>query len=788
MPATDMPAAAGYHALVSLGDEPAGHAVDELVRLARPDSVVGERAAQAELQRGSFGAPRRITALARYVLLAQLGAGGDGVVYRAWDPELDRDVAIKLLRRRDREAELRLRREARALAQLSHPHVVKIHDVGHCDDVTVDDLDGSRHAVGTFLVMEYVRGGDFAAWIAKGRRPWRELVRSFCSIGRALAAAHDVGIVHRDVKPSNVLIDERGRPLLVDFGLAERSSAAPPTTGDHVVGTLPYMAPEQHRGALADVCADQYAFAVSLYEALTGRRPFAGPHRAMLDAKDHAEYPRLTEVPGEIRRAIARALAPGPRDRFSSMHELVRALERGLRRHHGGWWLAAAALPAALTAAWLAVDDACELPEHGPHATVRNERAALLERLPASDDGREAIATVDEVADAWASTWHDVCVRTHVLDEQSVALHDSQLACLSRNAAAFEVVLDELVRAELPAPVFAIAFEAAEPPQGCASPSSPTGAAGAGWGAIEGWRELASARVMQRLGRDADALAVVRASLRANATLDAPRLAARLHLVAAAAHGDLGEYASATEDLFAALWAAERVRDEGTAAAAWIELAWVHGVERGDPLGARWASFAGAAVTRDGDDPLLLAELAHLRGGLHYHAGRWVDALDAYRGALATQRELLGDEHPKVARTLNHIGNTLAMMGQLDEAFAHSSRALAVRRRVLPPGHPLIAAALNNLAGIRIQQHRFEEALAFADESLAIDEGQGGPHELVARVLRAQSLRGLGRIDEAISNYRGALAVRMATIERDHPTVSGATAALAELEPLAGGD
>ncbi|MBC8066705.1 MAG: serine/threonine protein kinase, partial [Deltaproteobacteria bacterium] len=299
----------------------------------------GPTPAKAEQQQRLFGGPHRATALARYVLLARLGSGGDGVVYRGWDPELDRDVAIKLLRRRDREAELRLRREARALAQLSHPNVVKIHDVGHCDDVSVDDGDGHTHPVGTFLVMEYVRGGDFAAWIARGRQPWRELVRSFCAIGRALAAAHDVGIVHRDVKPSNVLLDERGRPLLVDFGLAERSSAAPTTTGDHVVGTLPYMAPEQHRGAVADACADQYAFAVSLYEALAGRRPFAGPHRAMLDAKDHAEYPRLTQVPSEIRRALARALSPDPRERFADMHVLVRALERGLRGHRSGWWL-----------------------------------------------------------------------------------------------------------------------------------------------------------------------------------------------------------------------------------------------------------------------------------------------------------------------------------------------------------------------------------------------------------------------------------------------------------------
>jgi len=225
------------------------------------------------------------------------------------------------------------------------------------------------------------------------------------------------------------------------------------------------------------------------------------------------------------------------------------------------------------------------------------------------------------------------------------------------------------------------------------------------------------------------------------------------------------------------------VRDDGVAAAAWLELAWVHGVERGDALGERWASFATSAVTRAGDDPALVAELAHLRAGLLYREGRWDDALDGYREALFGQRARFGEHHPSVARTLNHIGNTLAMMNQLDDAFAYSSRALAVRRRALPPGHPLVSAALNNLAGIRIQQLRYEEALALLDESLAVNEGQGGPHELIARVLRAQGLVALGRIDEAITNYRGALAVHMATVERDHPTVSSVTATLAELQP-----
>ncbi len=782
---TDMPRVAMYDPRVSSSIEPGDPSVDDLVRRARPDSMIGERTAKAELQRRLFGRSPTAVSLARYVLLAKLGKGGDGVVYRAWDPELDRDVAIKLLRRQGREAEQRLRHEARALAQLSHPNVVKIHDVGHCDDVTVDDGDGTQHAVGTFLVMEYVRGGDLAAAIAATRRPWREVVPLFCAIGRALAAAHDAGIVHRDVKPSNVLIDDRGRPLLVDFGLCERNTGTSAGTESHVVGTLPYMAPEQHCGAPADAGADQYAFGVSLYEALAGRRPFAGTHRAVLDAKEHAEYPRLTQVPAEIRRVITRALAPDPAARFRSMHELVLALERRLRRRRALWFVPAAAVPLAFLGWHLVGDRACELPELGPHATLQHERPALAQRFGREDGSEEALAVLDASAAAWTKTWGDACVRTRVHDEQSVVLHAGQLACLERNAAAFDVVLAELQRSDLAPPAFAVAFgSATEPAESCANPSIvPVADAAAGWGPLESWRELARARVRQRLGRDADALAVTRASLRALESSDAARLRARLHLVAAAARNDLGEYGDATDDLFAAVWAAERVRDDGIAAAAWIELAWVHGVERGDALGERWASFATSAVTRGGDDPALVAELAHLRAGLLYRAGRWDDALEAYREALLAQRARFGEQHPAVARTLNHIGNTLAMMNQLDDAFAYSSRALAVRRRALPPGHPLVSAALNNLAGIRIQQQRYEEALAFVDESLAVNEGQGGPHELVARVLRAQALVALGRLDDAIANYRGALAVHMATVERDHPTVSSVTATLAELQP-----
>ena len=315
---------------------------------ARPPSI-----APLELERlrgsvraGLFAEPAKPPRLGRYSLLRCIGHGGMGVVYAAHDEELDREVAIKLLRTEiARGDDQRLAQEARALARLSHPNVVAIYDVG-------------VHDQQRFIAMELVAGLDLRRWLA-APRPLREVLRVFAAAGHGLAAAHAVGLVHRDFKPDNVLVGDDGRPRVLDFGLArppERAEAATPgkppvlptgidpfattfTSTGMLLGTPAYMAPEQYLGDPADARSDQFSFAVSLFHAVYGERPFAGenPHELALSIVRGRVQPITPRypVPPWLEQLLARSLRVDPAQRFGTMVEVVELIERGIEHTPG---------------------------------------------------------------------------------------------------------------------------------------------------------------------------------------------------------------------------------------------------------------------------------------------------------------------------------------------------------------------------------------------------------------------------------------------------------------------
>jgi formylglycine-generating enzyme required for sulfatase activity/tRNA A-37 threonylcarbamoyl transferase component Bud32 len=301
--------------------------------------------------------------LGRYLVLEQLGAGAMGVVYAAYDPELDRKLAIKVLRPHEGKGDKarrqeRLVREAKAMAKLSHPNVGAIHDVGvHGDQV--------------FLAMEFLGGGTLREWIDAKKRPWREVVKMFIEVGKGLAGAHAEGLIHRDFKPDNVLIDKNGVPKVVDFGLVRLTSAAidQSTTGSMdaaameedeaaalpvaqtalaaltrtgaLAGTPAYMAPEQFLGKAIDGRTDQFAFCVALWEALFGERPFAGATVISIAEAVTAErikpLPKNTDVPTWVRRCLSRGLRADPAKRYAQLDPLLNLLahDPGLRLKKG---------------------------------------------------------------------------------------------------------------------------------------------------------------------------------------------------------------------------------------------------------------------------------------------------------------------------------------------------------------------------------------------------------------------------------------------------------------------
>jgi len=284
----------------------------------------------------------------RYIVLSHIGVGGIGVVYAAYDPDLDRKVAIKLLRPRGVKRTEQLLREAQAMASLTHPHVVVVHEVGTIHDVV-------------YIAMEPVEGGSLRDWIDAGPRPWPVVVELMQKVGAGLAAAHAVDLIHHHFGPANVLLDRVGDPRITDFGLTRRtdgdaqrsrkirnprwfdestsadSNPKPLTPADRPRASTPTAAPEQYAGEPVDARADQFSFCVTLYEALYGEHPFDGrTHEAVVLAIEEGRVRQdsaRAKVPGWLRRVVIRGLAHDPAQRWPSMTALLDALARGPGQH-----------------------------------------------------------------------------------------------------------------------------------------------------------------------------------------------------------------------------------------------------------------------------------------------------------------------------------------------------------------------------------------------------------------------------------------------------------------------
>jgi tRNA A-37 threonylcarbamoyl transferase component Bud32 len=394
------------------------------------------RLARAGIESKLFGQPMQQIRVDRYEVLAELGTGGMGVVYRARDPQLDREVAIKLLRpagttRHDPEtSRARLVREARAMARLSHPNVLTVHEVGTFEDQV-------------FVAMEYVEGRTLSEWLAQAERPWPDVLEAFLAAGRGLAAAHDKGIVHRDFKPENVMVSDDpqgargvGRVLVLDFGLA-RSAEAPEVDDDvrtvdaaafdasltltgALVGTPAYMAPELYAGKPADERSDQFAFCVALWEAVYRQRPFAGDTLAALaHAVMEGEIRSPIGVgarPAWLRRVLERGLAVDPLERYESMHALLDAIAFHRRPRWHQRWMPAVIGGGALAVGLLLMATASRLPKTRPpivtavpvpsagSSTAEVKRELLPEPAPADP---ALVATGGTAAATEASTGGD---------------------------------------------------------------------------------------------------------------------------------------------------------------------------------------------------------------------------------------------------------------------------------------------------------------------------------------------------------------------------------------------
>ena len=565
----------------------------------------------------------------RYLVIEPIGAGGMGMVYRAFDPELDRSVALKVLPPRAREPERRRRqqarllREGRALARLSHPNVVAVHDVGTFgEDV--------------FVAMELVAGHSLEEFIYHHREPPpRRILEIYLAVGRGLAAAHAVGLVHRDVKPANIAIGADGAPRVLDFGLARAveapdsadqpaGSPTPPLAGaaqltrdGSVVGTPRYMAPEQLRGEAVDARADQFSFCASLYEGLYRRPPFASRDRDR--PPPELVIPARPRLPARVRRALARGLAADPADRYPAMDGLLADLARPVARRL--WLAAVAALAIGLAAALVLRGGAGDQAEAecrratAPLARVWGpaQRASIQTAL-----GDPVVLALDRHAASWTAMRVEACEATHLRAEQSAELLEQRVRCLDRRLGRFAALVGELARTDAPAPaVDGDRVAAALDPLDACADRAALGRSSVGTGDAARLRHLDQVAALALTGRMAEADVRTAHLVIAADVLADPALLAEAFFWRGAVDGSLGRREAAERALRRAFRVAGQAGDDALMARSAIRLIEVIGAdpERSAEVDSL-SDFATSSVIRAGRDDLAAALGAAL-GAVH---------------------------------------------------------------------------------------------------------------------------------------------------------------------------
>ncbi len=721
----------------------------------------------------------------RYLVTAEIGRGGMGVVYRADDPELNRAVALKLLPVDIGEsiARDRLRREAQGLAQLSHPNVVTVHDVGIC-------------SAGVYLAMEFVDGQTLSEWAKTADRSWREVVEVFAAAGRGLAAAHHAGLVHRDVKPSNIVITEDGRVKVIDFGLvraaetepldapglaaleddslvatgqSDDSSSSPSgltsstdtplstplTLAGTIMGSPRYMSPEQHLGGKTGPASDQFSFCVALYELLYGELPFPGKTRHELRAAvfqgQMRSPPARARVPARLRRLLVRGLSVAPEDRFPNMEALLAELEPRSRTRY---WIAAAsaiALASGMAAASLLASNPTSCRDDSDYLRGvwdGDRRAALragFERGLGAR-GADAYTRIEREIDRYATAVHamrvDSCEATRVRGEQSAELMDLRTACLRDCVAELGIavtVLSQSDKAELDRahevigalPAVEACADARALRRGDALPEDPVRQETA----RRLGDELAEARILHRIGRLERATEMAKRLVAETRGLGYRPLEAEAQLLSGRLAESNGDYEGARWTLRGALRLALASGRVEVAISAQIALASIEGVQlEKHREGRAWLEDAEFALQGLGDRPDLRRELLSTTGMVAMSEGEYAAAEKALLSAL----ELVGSDlaSPEAARLHTSLGTTMELQGRFDEALAQQRQAMEIWTRAVGADHPEVGATYNNMAITYAQKGASAEALEYFRRAQVVWEGaHGRNHPDVARVL-----------------------------------------------------
>ena len=765
--------------------------------------------------------PRGAT-LGRYVVLDRLGAGGMGVVYAAYDPKLDRRVALKLLHHGADET--RLLREAQALARLSHPNVVAVHDVG-----TIEPKGAARMGLArgehVFVAMEYVDGLTLTDWLKSDARTPAQILDVLTRAGTGLAAAHGAGLVHRDFKPDNVMVGHDGRVRVMDFGLARTETTTTPaeasldevassgevlssplTRTGAVLGTPAYMAPEQHRGTAVDARSDQFAFCVTAHEALYGVRPFEGKTVAAIvlavGQGKVVDPPADTKVPTAVRNAILRGLAVDASARWPSMSALLAALQGPPKRRRGLLGIAGLGVGVAGVGAWLANAE----PAPTKCATAGDEirqiwdddrRAGIGDafgelHLRFADDAWTRVGpTLDAYATQWSATRRAACEATQVAGTQSERLLDLRMACLDRRYGQLDALLGQLetVDAKMAqratgmvgnlVPIAACSdVEHLEAPR--ALPDDPRTREGVD----EVRSRLDELAALLWAGKYPEALApAAEIVTAARQTEYAPVIAEAL-----AAYGRTLDGLSdpkATEVLHEAIVAAAQGHNDEIAVDAWARLIKITGARDGNVEQAKaWARAAEAAAIRAGDDPADRVKIEIALGEVLMRGEDRKGAAEAFARAREFFAESGVPGTPQYARMLVVEGIVLSQDNQIDAAEASFREALALYEELGGQMHPNVADVLNNLGTQLSRRKKLDEAEVMFRRAIEIGEAAQGPDnpDLLGPLFGLSSVaKSRRRDDDAQRLAARARDIATKAFGEDHPSTAFALERLGEV-------
>jgi len=761
-------------------------------------------------------------AIGRYVIIERLGAGGMGVVYRAFDSKLRREVALKIVRPdgsfKGDEARARLLREAQSLAQLSHRNVVAVYDAEATDH-------------GVCLAMEYIEGRTLKQWLAEGAMDWRDVVDVGRGIALGLAAAHAAELVHRDVKPDNVMIAKgssrsslRDLVRVTDFGLARLRDGADTFSGEPsgsmassneeliletadltrtgtAMGTPAYMAPEQHQGRPPDAKADQFALCVLLWEALYGMRPYPGKTFVEIARAKHAGPPSRPHrgVPPWVHRIVVKGLAVSPNDRHRSCLDIADALASGqarVRRRRAVFLFGGLGLFAAGIGVWQELErdrqrEACEAVGQSIAEVWNEDAARTMEqelRVSGLSFAEQTYAKAVPWIEAWTAQWAEArtqtCVAAKVDESLSPDLYARSEACLQDRRAELEGLL-EVLHDGVPGDVSRVvpAVSGLAGIEECSDlvqlqrravlPEDPNQRE-----RIEALRlELRRVRGAGAAG-DFDKVLERAKGLQESARAEgyAP-LSARAALLVGKLHANGGDLAEAEAGLREAFVEATAAGDDELAAKAASQLALEVGY-RGARFeeGLVWITTAEALVRRieQSDGPLGAEVLTH-RGIILAQLGRIDAAVEAEEKSIAIRERVLGRDHPVVAGSLNNLANAYSHLRQPERAREMLERALDIEVSAYGPDHPEVALALSNLGNLASDTGDLERAEELLSRSLHIREAVSGPnHPAVAHALTNLGLvlHQRGERSAAREYYERALAILEAKHGPEHLDVA----------------